>query len=89
VDDIDLRVAEECVQVGGALFGRTGDEVVAGVDSRRELDSISLRLPPLDPAQEVRAVLPWARRRRDTDGAAVGERAGEKGGRFQNRNLPA
>jgi hypothetical protein len=89
VDDVDLRVGEERVQVGRALLGRACDEVVPGVDSRRELDAKPLRLPPVDTAQEIRAVLPRARGRRDADGRAVGERAGEEGGRFQDMNLPA
>jgi hypothetical protein len=89
VDDVDLRVGEERVQVGGTLLGRARHEVVAGVDSGRELDAIPLRLPPLDASKEIRAVLPRACGRRDADGRAVGERAGEEGGRFQNVNLPA
>jgi hypothetical protein len=89
VDDVDFGVGEERVQVGGALLGRARDEVVPGVDSGRELDPIPLGLPPLDAAQEVRAVLPRARGRRDADGPAVGERTGVEGGRFQNVNLPA
>jgi hypothetical protein len=89
VDDVDLRVGEERVQVVGPLLRRTGDEVVPRVDPGRELDLIPLRLPPFDAAKEVGAVLPRARGRRDADGPAVGERAGEEGGRFQNMNLPA
>jgi len=88
VDDVDLRVGEELVQVGGALFRRAGDEVVPCIDSRRELDVVPLPLPPFDAPEEIGAILPRARGRCDADRSAVGKGAGEEGGRFQNVNLP-
>jgi hypothetical protein len=87
VDDVDLGVGEERVQVVGALLGRARDEVVPSVDSRRQLDPVPLRFPPLDSAQEVGAVLPRARGGSDADGSAVGKGAGKEGGRFQDVNL--
>jgi hypothetical protein len=83
VDDVDLGIREERIQIGGALLRRAGDEVVPRVDARCEPDAVALLLPPLDAAEKVGAVLPRARGRRNSDGPAVGERAGEKGGRFQ------
>jgi hypothetical protein len=87
VDDVDLRVGEERVQVVGALLGWARDEVVPSVDSRRQLDAVPLRFPPLDSAEKVGTVLPRARGRGDADGPAVGKGAGEEMGRFQDVNL--
>jgi hypothetical protein len=87
VDDVDPRVVEERDQVGRAPFGRPCDVVVALVDSGRQLDPVALRLPPLDAAKKVGAVLPRARGRRDANRSAVGKSAREEGGRVQRRNL--
>jgi hypothetical protein len=87
VDDVHLGVGEERLEVGCAAFRRAGYEVVAAVDPGSELDAVALRLPPLDPAEEIGSILPRARGRGDADGPAVGKSAGEEGGRFQNVNL--
>ena len=87
MDDVDLRVGEERVQVVGALLGWARDEVVPSVDTRRQLDAVTLRFPPLDSAKEIGAVLPRARGRGDADGPAIGKGAGEEIGRFQDVNL--
>jgi hypothetical protein len=87
VDDVDLGIGEEPVQILGPRLGRPGDVVVAGIDAFRQLDAVALRLPPLDAAQKVGAVLPRARGRSDADGAAVGKGGGDERGRFQEQNL--
>jgi hypothetical protein len=89
MDDVYLGVGEERLEVGRAAFRRTGHEVVAAVDPGSELDPVALRLPPLDPAEEIGAVLPGACGRGDADGPAVGEGAREEGGRYQDENLPS
>jgi len=78
VDDVHLRVGEEGLEVGCAAFRRAGYEVVAAVDPGSELDPVALRLPPLDPAEEIGPILPRACRRGDADGSAVGEGFGEE-----------
>jgi hypothetical protein len=77
VDDVDIGVGEEGVEVVGPLLGRARDEVVPSVDTGCQLDSVTLRFPPLDSAEKIGAVLPRARGRGDADGPAVGKGAGE------------
>jgi hypothetical protein len=86
---VDPGIGEESIQIGGPLLGRAGHVVVAAVDPGGELDAKALRLPPLDSAEEVGAVLPWARGRGDADGSTVREGACEEGRRFQDLNLPS
>jgi hypothetical protein len=88
VDDVHLGVGEEGLEVGCAAFRRAGYEVVAAVDPGSELDAEALRLPPLNPAEEIGSILPRACGRGDADGSAVGEGFGEEGGRYQDENLP-
>jgi len=87
VDAVHLGVGEERLEVGCAAFRRASYEVVAAVDRGSELDAVALRLPPLDPAEEIGPILPRARGRGDADGSAVGEGFGEEGGCYQDENL--
>ena len=66
-----------CTDIGDSLARHV---VVALPDAVRELDPVTARLPPLDPAQHVRAVEVWVRRRRHADRSALGQRRGEQRG---------
>ncbi len=83
LDDVNLGVGEEGVEVGGAVTGVPGDEVVTREDVLGQLDLVALRLPPLHAAEDVGAALVRAGRRGDADRAAVRERLAEEVGRDQ------
>ena len=77
LDDVYLRVGEVGIQVGRTTFRGAGDVGVPCQDVVPELDAVALRRPPLDAAEDLRAVLVWACQRGDADRAAVGERRRE------------
>src|SRR4051794_21614819 len=78
--DIDLGVREESGEVGRAAARVAGDVVVTIEDAVGELDVVTLRLPPLDAAQNLRARVVRARRRGDSDRPAGRQRTTEERG---------
>jgi hypothetical protein len=78
LDDVDLGIREQRLEVAGALLRRAGRPVVVGEDSLRELDAVSVRLPPLDAALDVGAPEDARRRGGDADRPAIGQRLREE-----------
>src|SRR3712207_7220585 len=56
------------------LFRSAGDVGVAGLDAVGQLDPVAAGPPPLDPAQQVGAVLPGAGGGWHPDAAALGQK---------------
>ena len=76
---VDLGVGEHRLQVAGPRLGVAGDIGVAGLDAAGQLHPVAAGPPPLDPAQQVGAVLPGAGRRRHADAAPLGQPPAEPG----------
>jgi hypothetical protein len=88
LDDIDLGVGEHRLEVAGPALGVPGHVAVAGLDAAGQLHPVAAGLPPLDPAQQVRAALPGAGRSGHADAAAVGQHVAEPGRLDHRRIVP-
>ncbi len=65
--EIDLGVGEHRRQVARPRLGAPGHPVIAVEDALGDLDAVPRRFPPLDAAQDRRAIVVRARRRCDAD----------------------
>ena len=71
--EVDLRVGEHRHQVACPLLGAAGDPVIPGEGAVSELHRVAGGLPPLDAAQDRRAIVVRGGRRRNADRASLGQ----------------